>query len=438
MIEIPTLLLITPENTEINRYRAHQFNNFTQLTMPYLAGFVPSSFQITLIDEYSQSIPFKRFDLVAITVNTPNAPHVYQIAEKFQNLGSWVALGGPHVTLLPKEAMEYADTIFIGEAEETWPFFLKKFLKGKQKEIYECEKPPNLKGLPLPRRDLIVGHKFTSGAVFASRGCPHNCSYCCLKKIYCQQFRTRPVEEVIEDIKSISNRHFVFWDDNFFADSKYAKKLLRALEPLKKKWAAQVTAQSCKDAELLYLARKAGCLYLFLGLESFSIEGLKDANKNFNRVDQYSEIVKLIHVYGISVQAGVVFGFDSDTRDVFNKALEFCELLGIDGVTASILTPFPGTGLYDKLKKEGRLLPVDWSHYNGKTKVSFEPKQLTCSELLEGYHSFRVKFYSWRSIVRRLFKSRVNVVYNLAVNAGYKKACRKFLGSEVAHRITGR
>lgn len=426
---MPTLLLITPENAEINRFRDKQFNNFSQLTMPYLAGFVPEEFQIRLVDEYNEPIPYNRFDLVAVTVNTPNAPHVYETAEKFRQLGSWVVLGGPHITLLPEEAVLHADTIFIGEAEETWPLFLKEFLNGKQQNIYICETAPSLMDLPLPRRDLILGHKLTSGSVFASRGCPHNCSYCCLKKIYHQDFRTRPVDEVIEDIKSIPNKHFVFWDDNFFANRDYTIKLLEALTPLHKKWAAQVTAHSCKDKEILRIAKKAGCLYLFLGLESFSKEGLRDANKEFNPLEQYSEIVKQIHNYGISVQAGVVFGFDSDRPQIFDYALQFCESVGIDGVTVSILTPFPGTGLYSSFREEGRLLPVDWSYFNGKTRVAFQPRHFTPEELLKGYHRFREKFYSWRSIIKRLCKSRVNLIYNLIINFGYKQALKRYRSS---------
>ncbi len=424
---MPTLLLVTPENSEINKFRAKQYNNFTQLTMPYLAGFVPAGYHIKLIDEYAQSVPFEKYDLVAITVNTPNAPHVYQMAQKFRQLGSWVVLGGPHVTLLPEEAALYADTIIVGEAEKTWPKFLEHFLKGEQENLYRCDSPPDLKGLPIPRRDLIAGHKYTSGAVFASRGCPYNCSYCCLKKIYHTQFRTRPVDEVIKDIKSIPNKHFVFWDDNFFADIEYTKKLLSAMKILNKKWAAQVTAHSCIDKELLSLAKKAGCVYLFLGLESFMADSLKDANKEFNQVEQYADIVKLVHNCGISVQAGVVFGFDSDTRDVFDHTLNFCETMGIDGATVSILTPFPGTSLYDKYEKESRLLSVDWSHYNGKTKVSFQPKHFTPQQLLEGYHQFRSGFYSWKSIIKRLTKSRVNIMYNLLMNFGYRQSYRKFI-----------
>lgn len=417
-----TLLMVTPEDGEIKRYRARQQNNFTQLTMPYLAGFVPAGYRIRLVDEYSEPVPIERFDLVAITVNTPNAPHVYRLAARFRQLGAWVVLGGPHVTLNPAEATGHGDTVVVGEAEETWPRFLADFLSGTPQKVYECRSTPSLSGLPLPRRDLIVGHRFTSGAVFATRGCPHNCSYCCLKRIYCAEFRTRPIDEVIAEIRQIRNHYFVFWDDNLFADPAYAKAMLRTLAPLKKRWAAQVTAHSCADEELLALARRAGCLYLFLGLESFTDEGLADANKRFNQVDHYRQIVSRLHRHGISVQAGVIFGFDADTTATFAATLRACEDIGIDGVTASILTPFPGTPLFDQYKDEGRLLPVDWSHYNAKTRVAFVPKQMAPAELLAGYDDFRARFLSWGSIVRRLARARANLPYSLLMNWGYRRA----------------
>lgn len=423
---MPTLLMITSENLEIKRFRAYQLNNFMQLTMPYLAGFVPKEYDIRLLDEHTEPIIFEKFDLVAITVNTPNAPYAYAISKKFRELGSWVALGGPHVTLNPEEAALHCDTIFIGEAEETWPQFLNDFLCKKAQKVYTSSRAPSLAGLPIPRRDLIVGNRFISGAVFASRGCPHNCSYCSLKKIYHNTFRTRPIDEVIKDIASMPNKYFVFWDDNFFADPSYTKALLKDLAKLNKKWAAQVTAHSCEDEELLRLAKSAGCLYLFLGLESFSEQGLKDANKSFNKIEQYGKIADKLHRHGISIQAGIVFGFDSDTPDVFETTLKACNDIGIDGVTASILTPFPGTGIYDQYKNEGRLLDVGWNYYNGKTRVAYVPKQMSPEELLNGYNEFRRKFYSWKSIIKRICKSRVNIFYNLAMNYGYRQAYRNF------------
>ena len=127
-------------------------------------------------------------------------------------------MGGPHVTLLPDEAIQYCDYIIVGEAEDTWPQFLEAFYHGNADPLYTCEHPPSLQGLPIARRDLIKGRKFTKGAVFATRGCPYNCRYCNLKQIYCPSFRMRPIHEVIEDIMTIKQGYFVFWDDNFFGN----------------------------------------------------------------------------------------------------------------------------------------------------------------------------------------------------------------------------
>ncbi|WP_228370425.1 B12-binding domain-containing radical SAM protein [Gottschalkia acidurici] len=207
-----SILMITPENEEINKFRRLQVNNFIQITMPYLAAYVDESkYNVYLIDEYNQKIPFHlKFDLVVVTVNTANAFHCYEIASVFKKSGSKVAFGGPHTTLVPEEAKEYCDFLIIGEAEDTWPQFLEDFYLGNAKEVYRCLKAPTLKHLPIPRRDLIKKRYFTKGSVFATRGCPYHCSYCNLKQIYEDSFRTRPIKEVIEDIKSIKSKYFVF------------------------------------------------------------------------------------------------------------------------------------------------------------------------------------------------------------------------------------
>jgi radical SAM superfamily enzyme YgiQ (UPF0313 family) len=299
---------------------------------------------------------------------------------------------------------------------------LEDFYNGCAREKYTGEKIPSLKSIPIPRRDLIKKRNFTKGAVFATRGCPYKCSYCNLKQMYHDSFRVRPVNEVVEDIKTIDNKYFVFWDDNFFGDINYAKNLMKELVPLKKKWAAQVTLERCKDEEILNIAKKSGCVYFFIGLESFSKDSLKDVDKEINNVDKYNAIINLIHKHNISVQAGIIFGFDSDEKDVFEKTFNTCEKLGIDGVTASVMTPLPGTGIYEKMKKSDRLLTDDWSYYNGKTRVAFKPKNMTPEELFNGYMWFRKKFYSYKSILKRLFISRTNILHNFIMNLGYKLA----------------
>jgi len=173
-------------------------------------------------------------------------------------------MGGPHVTLLPNEAIEHCDYIIVGEAEETWPQFLDDFYKGCAKREYKCENIPSLEGIPIARRDLIKRRFLTRGAAFATRGCPYKCSYCNLKQIYCDSFRTRPINEVIEDIKNIKCKYFVFWDDNFFGDVDYAKRLMTEMTKLKKRWAAQVTLERCQDEELLKIAKKNQGAYTFL------------------------------------------------------------------------------------------------------------------------------------------------------------------------------
>ena len=423
-----TVLLIQPENPEIHRFRGRQFNNFAQITMPYLAAFIDEScYEITLVDEYHQRIPFHRnFDLVAVTVNTPNARHCYDISRVFRKNGSKVVFGGPHATLLPNEAREHCNHLLMGESEETWPMFLREFHEGHAAELYVPDKPPVLDAIPYPRWDLLQGrHRMMKGAVIATRGCPHHCRFCNLKQIYFDRYRVRPISEVIGEIRRNASRFFVFWDDNFFADKTYSLALLSELQKIGKRWAAQVTLADCMDETLLAAVQKAGCLYLFVGLESFSKGSLQDAGKTMNRLDDYKTIIDRIHAHKIMVQAGIVFGFDSDGPDVFAHTLQACERLGIDGATVSILTPLPKTPIYDQLKAENRLLTENWSGYDGKTQVVFTPHNMTAAELLAGYMDFRRKFYSFGSFFRRMRVSGSHPLYNLLINLGYRLAMRR-------------
>ncbi|MDR1158581.1 MAG: B12-binding domain-containing radical SAM protein [Oscillospiraceae bacterium] len=416
------LLMIQPENREINRFRRFQFNNFSQITIPYLAAFVDErDYAMTLVDEYRERIPYARsFDLVAITVNTPNAPHAYEIGAKFRSGGAKVVMGGPHATLLPNDVRAHCDHLLIGEGEETWPRFLADFRNGEAKGEYKSETPVCLDDTPIPRWDLLKRRPMMKGAVFATRGCPYHCRYCNLKQIYPDAFRTRPVDSVMAEIAAMPSKFFVFWDDNLFADQAYAKELLRALVPLKRRWAAQATLRDCMDEALLALAREAGCLYLFIGLESFNDDALSDAGKTINRLADYEPMIRAIHRHKIMIQAGIVFGFDSDTPAVFGDTLDACERLGVDGATVSILSPFPKTPIYEQFKAEGRLLTGDWSFYNSKTAMAFQPLHMSTDELWRGFHRFRRRFYSLGSFVRRMRVSRTNVAVNFLINLGYR------------------
>jgi radical SAM superfamily enzyme YgiQ (UPF0313 family) len=417
------VLLVTPENRFIRAFRRGQLNNFAQLTMPYLAGFVGSPHSVALVDEYVEPVdPDARADLVGITCNTPNVAHVYELADAFRARGRLVVLGGPHPTLLPDEARPHADSLVIGEAEDTWPRLLDDAAHGTLAPEYRAASPPSLAGLPEPRRDLVVGRGLLANAVIATRGCPHRCTYCNLRQIYEGSLRFRPIEDVAAEVRRIRSPIFAFWDDQLFMDRHYARRLFTALEGLGRQWAAMVTVASARDEALLEAAARAGCVCLFLGLESFSARSLALANKTINVVECYQEAVARIHSRGIAVQAGIMFGFDGDDEATFETTLREVTRLGLDGATVSVLTPFPRTPLYDELERAGRLLTRDWSYYNGKTAVAFRPARMTPETLWNGYMWFRRRFFSRDCARERRRRSGVRTLQSLVLNWGYARA----------------
>jgi radical SAM superfamily enzyme YgiQ (UPF0313 family) len=424
------VLLITPENRFIKAFRRGQLNNFAQLTMPYLAGFVRPPHQVTLVDEYNQSVDLDASaDLVGITCNTPNASHVYELADAFRQRGRLVVLGGPHATVLPDEARQHADAVVVGEAERTWPQLLADAAAGRLQSLYFDEQPPSLEGVPQARRDLIHGRGVLGNTIIATRGCPHRCSYCNLRQIYHPSLRFRPIEEVVAEVRTFRSPIFTFWDDQLFMDASYARRLFARLEGLGKRWAAMVTLASTRNERLLAAAARAGCSCLFLGLESFSAESLRLANKAFNVVESYEEGIARIHRHKITVQAGIVFGFDGDDTSTFQATLRGATRAGLDGATVSILTPFPKTPIFEELQRAGRLLTGDWSYYNGKTAVAFRPARLNAQQLWDGYLWFRRRFFAPSCILERVRRSGVRRWQSIVLNLGYWRA--------LAYRIPG-
>ncbi|MGI6209656.1 MAG: B12-binding domain-containing radical SAM protein [Anaerolineae bacterium] len=414
---------ITAEAPLTRNLRQGEFIRFPQLTMPLLAALTPDDFQVHHTDEIITPVDYSRpADLVAITCTTPAAPHAYEIAQRYRERGIPVVLGGPHPTLLPAEASTHADAVVVGEAEDTWPRLLEDFRRGHLQPLYRAERPPSLTGLPHARRDLLEGRWYSKGVLIASRGCPYACEYCTLPHFYHRQLRFRPPEEVAEEVASIPGKPIVFWDDNIAADPTYAKALFRAITPYKKWWTAQATVAVAEDDELLRAAADSGCKAFFLGLESFSQASLNGTNKAFNRVADYRRVVAKLHSYGIAVQAGIMLGFDHDGPDVFARTVQAAEEICLDSATISLVVPFPGTALFSRLEREGRLLTYDWSKYNGKTDVVFQPRLLSPDALQEGFEWVRRQFYSLESIWSRLSRSRTGLEWNILRNLGYRRA----------------
>ncbi len=421
------LLLITASAPEIHRIRRSRFLNFQQITMPYLAALTPPHWQVTHIDEEASPVDFDtQADLVGITFHTPSAAHAYELAGKFRSRGIPVVLGGPHATLLPEEAAMHADVVFVGEAEGLWESFLLAFEQGRHQKLYQSTLVPTLEHVPQARKDLFHRKDFTNGVLFASRGCPNQCDFCTLSVMYKNRRRQRPVAEVAAEYASFKGKIIIFWDDDIAGDLDYAKELFKAIAPYHKWWSSQASIYAGQDEEFLALAARSGCKQLFLGLESISQASMNEVHKRFNRVENYAGIIRRIHAHGMAVQAGIVFGFDSDTPAIFSETVDFLEQTGVQNATFNILTPFPGTRLFRQLEAEGRILSYDWRKYNSRSHVVFQPKNMSREELLAGFQAATRRFYSPGSILKRLSHSPAGLWWTLPLNLAYSISLRRF------------
>jgi len=404
--------------------------------MPYLAARVPPGWDVIHFDEEAEAIDWNiDADVVGITFHTPSAFHAYDIATRFRSRGRCIVMGGPHVSLLPGEASQYADAIFIGEAEGLWEEFLKDFEVGSHLRVYQQTSPPSLENIPMARKQLFHRHDHANGVLFATRGCPSQCDFCTIAVMYRHKFRKRPIAEVTAEYASFEGKVIIFWDDNIAGDMEYAKRLFRAIAPYRKWWSSQASIHAGRDDEFLEAAAHSGCKQLFLGLESISQQSMAEVHKRFNRVEEYFEVIERIHSHGIAVQAGIVFGFDYDSPEIFEGTAEFLENAGVQNATFNILTPFPGTPLFRKMEAEGRILTRDWRKYNSREDVVYQPKQMSVVELSAGFRYANERFYSVSSIAKRLSRSSVQLWWTLPLNLAYGYQWRKTAQAAVQHRI---
>lgn len=354
------------------------------MTLNQLVAITPKKYDITCIDESMNDINFnENYDIVGITSNTPQAPRAYEIADKFRDKGVKVVMGGVHPSALPDEAKKHADSIVLGEGEESWPKLLNDFEnKGKIKPFYQSNLiNPEL--IPSPDRTLLNHFNLTL-RVQATRGCPNNCEFCSLHIIEGSKLRMRPIENVIDEIRSYKGKWVTFVDNSLTICPNYSKLLFKKMQSLDKKFACFGNINVLgKDEELLNLAQKAGCIAWEVGLESVSQKSLNKAGKKSNKVSEYKKAIRKIKEYNSAVVGSFVFGFDEDTLDIFDQTLETVYELELDSASFNILTPYPGTRLYYRLENEGRILTKDWSKYD-LGHVVFKPNKMSAKELFEG------------------------------------------------------
>jgi radical SAM superfamily enzyme YgiQ (UPF0313 family) len=419
------IVLISPKGP-LYRYKGGIFKKslrYQPLTLTTLAALIPKELNasVRLIDESIETIPDNLdADIVGMTVISGTASRSYELAKRFREQGILVVLGGPHVTLLPDEAKQYADVIFTGYAEQTWPQFLHDFKNKELKDIYTQNDDFSLEDMPFPKRELFDKKYFLTQAVFeATRSCVHKCEFCVAPTAWGSKQYQKPIDWVIEDIKRVGEKKIIFVDLNLVSDREYAKELFTRLITLNVHWYGLSTVLIANDDEMMELMARSGCKGLLLGLESISNNTLKEAKKHFNGTVDYKLLIQKLHSLGISVQGCFVFGLDNDTIDTFDETVEFVLETGIDLPRFAIATPFPSTPLYHRLNAENRILTKNWELYDGQ-HVVFEPKQMSVEELLFGHERAWKKVYSYSGIAKRLWKAKNFQPLAITSNIGYR------------------
>lgn len=374
------------------------------ITLPHIAAITPKKHTVKIVNENFEDIDFDEdADIVGITCYTMTAPRVYEIADEFRARGKKVVLGGYHPTAMPDEAKQHADSIVLSWAEATWPELLDDAEKGKLKPFYGPDEKYKIEDIPILRRELIQ-HNPILGAVQSTRGCTNRCEFCAIGSFCKHGIRQRPIESVVEEIKQMANKIFIFHDPHLTINKKYAIALFKEMirQKVDKTWVANGTTNVLfkADDEFLNLARKSGCIEWFVGFESVSQAALNGIKKTHNKVEDFHKMIKRVHKQGMTVQGGIIFGFDEDTPDIFDITLQKINEIEIDVLEINILTPYPGTPLFERLDREGRIFSKDWSKYN-QVEIVYEPKNMSVKELYEGARRVAKAYYSWPGIIKR-------------------------------------
>jgi radical SAM superfamily enzyme YgiQ (UPF0313 family) len=396
-----------------------------QLALIILPGLTPKEHQVVTVDEEAEGINLEHdCDLVGISFMTSNASRAYWLAGEFKKRGKTVVLGGVHPTLLPDEASLYGDSVVIGEAEGVWVELLEDYKNGCLKKIYHNPRPDLSIYVPKDFSKINKRRLFALVPVMTSRGCPYHCDFCCVTDLFGKEIRHVPVDNIVRDIKESGRKNFMFLDDNIIGHPRYAKELFAALKPLKISWVGQSSiSMLVKDEELLQLAAESGCKGLFIGLESVKEAQMSSLRKSFKSLEGLENALKKMRKAGIFVLASMIFGFDEDTKDVFDDTVKFLIKNKVHTVSFNVLTPYPGTKTLQKMKEEGRLLTDDWKYYDHSTVV-FQPKNMSPYELMVGKIRARKKFYSAWSILRRLLGNFRHPMSYMAMNWGHVKAVK--------------
>ncbi len=394
--------MILPALTEAKSpfFRPIKYSLFPPLGLATLAGYLPEEITVELQDEHVEKLTLEdEPELVVIQVYITSAKRAYAIADHYRAKGSYVALGGLHVTSLPDEAMLHADTIFLGPGEDTWPAFWKDVRDGRPRRVYRST-TRTLDGIPPVRRDLIKRHLYlVPNSIVVSRGCPHTCDFCYKVAFFegGRGFYTQRVDQALAEIDRLPGRHLYFLDDHLFGDPRFAAALFEGMRGMKRLWQAAGTINSVLAPRLLEKAVDCGLRSLFVGFETLNRNNLVEQNKYQNLDRDYSSAIRRLHDQGVMINGSFVFGMDDDDQTVFDRTVDWAIEQGIQTATFHILTPYPGTALYQRMQAQGRMTSDDWDLFDTR-HVVFKPARMRAETLEAGYWRAYRQFYKWGSI----------------------------------------
>jgi radical SAM superfamily enzyme YgiQ (UPF0313 family) len=397
--------LILPALTEATSpyWRPIKYSLFPPLGLATLAAYLSADDRAVIVDEHVEPLTLDDApDLVVIQVYITNAYRAYRIADHYRKRGAFVCLGGLHVTSLPEEASAHADAIFLGPGEQTFPKFLQDFRSGKPERVYISAGGRTLERVPPIRRDLIHRNYYlVPNSIVVTRGCPQHCDFC-YKDAFFQGgsgFYTQRVDDALAEIERLPGRHLYFLDDHLLGDRRFASALFEGMKGMGRLIQGAATVDSILRGDLIERAADAGLRSIFVGFETLTSENLKRSNKRQNLGRDYQAVADRLHGLGIMVNGSFVFGMDDDREDVFRRTVDWDINHGITTATFHIQTPYPGTQLYARMLREGRMLTRDWDLYDTR-HVVYRPAQLAPELLKQGYDWAYREFYRWNSIAR--------------------------------------
>ncbi len=396
--------MILPALTEATSplFRPIKYSLFPPLGLATLAGYLDPGDEVTITDEHVQKVDLSdEPDLVVIQVYITSARRSYELADLYRARGAHVCLGGLHVTSLPDEAARHADTIFLGPGEDTWPRFLADLRAGRPADRYASSER-TLAALPPVRRDLIDRRRYlVPNSIVVSRGCPHVCDFCYKEAFFKggKSFYTQTVDAALAEIDRLPGRHLYFLDDHLFGNARFAGALFDGMRGMGRLWQAASTVQAVLRPGLLEKAAEAGLRSLFVGFETVNAANLAEQRKWQNIDRDYGEVIARLRDHGVMVNGSFVFGMDQDEPSVFDRTVDWAVGQGIETATFHIMTPYPGTRLFERMAAADRLLHRDWDRYDTRSVV-FRPARMTARQLEDGYRRAYRDFYRWGSILR--------------------------------------